>query len=129
MALHNDVGKIGEKLVKTFLMKQGYDVLDQNYHIPYGELDIVAKKDSKIHFVEVKTIKVRDVSDISFLKVRPEDNLTSSKYSKLKITVEAYLQNRGVSRDIRYQIDLACVYVNVEQREGRVRILPNIIVE
>lgn len=126
MAEHNEIGKIGEDLTRTFLMKQGFIILDTNYRILQGELDIVAKKDNKLHFVEVKSIKVRDLSETSTLRVKPEDNLTSSKYSKLLVTIDSYLKNRGVSHETRYQLDLACVYVNLEAREGRVRLMQNI---
>lgn len=126
MAEHNEIGKIGENLAKAFLMKQGFTVLDTNYRILQGELDIVAKKDNRIHFVEVKAVKVRDLSEIESLYVRPEDNLTANKYSKLLVTIDSYLKNRGVSHETRYQLDLACVYVNLEAREGRVLLMQNI---
>ena len=59
MAEHNEIGNIGENLTRAFLMKHGFDVLETNYRGKYGEIDIVAKKDSKIRFVEVKTIEGR----------------------------------------------------------------------
>lgn len=126
MAEHNEIGKIGENIAKSFLMKQGFSIVEQNYAIRYGELDIIAKKDNILHFVEVKSIKVRDCSAIDTLVIRPEDNLTDSKWSKLLITIENYLNHRHVSYETRYQIDLACVYIDTEKREGRVKLLQNI---
>ncbi len=126
MAEHNEIGKIGEGLARTFLMKQGFIILDTNYRILQGELDIVAKKDNKLHFVEVKSIKVRDLSETNSIHIKPEDNLTPGKYSKLLVTIDSYLKNRGVSHETRYQLDLACVYINLETREGRVRLMQNI---
>ncbi len=126
MAEHNEIGKIGEGLARTFLMKQGFIILETNFRILQGELDIVAKKDNKIHFVEVKTVKVRDLAEIESLRIRPEDNVTDGKYSKLLVTVDSYLRSRGVSHETRYQLDLACVYINLETREGRVRLMQNI---
>ncbi len=126
MAEHNEIGRIGEGLARTFLMKQGFIILETNYRILQGELDIVAKKDNKLHFVEVKSIKVRDLSETTSLLIKPEDNLTESKYSKLLITIDSYLRSRGVPRETRYQLDLACVYINLETREGRVRLMQNI---
>ena len=126
MAEHNEIGKIGESLTKTFLMKQGFDILDQNYRIPYGEIDIVAKKDNRLHFVEVKSIKVRDFLEINSVSVRPEDNLTVAKHSKLITTLETYLKHKHVSHETKYQLDLACVYINLETREGWVKLLPNL---
>jgi putative endonuclease len=126
MAEHNEIGRIGETIAKEFLMKQGFHVLDSNYRIKYGEIDIIAKKDNILHFVEVKSIKVRDLHNISNLVIKPEDNLTESKWQKIIITIENYLQHKKISRETRYQVDLACVYINTESREGRVRLLQNI---
>ena len=133
MAEHNEIGKIGENMTKTFLMKQGFDILEQNYRIFQGEIDIIAKKDNILHFVEVKSVKVRDCNDIHNLNVTPEDNLTYAKWSKILIAVGSYLKKHTAlhvdSRDRegpQHQIDLACVYINPEKREGRVRLLQNI---
>ena len=79
MAEHNEIGKIGENVAKTFLMKQGFSIIEQNYRILQGEIDIIAKKDSALHFVEVKSLKVRDCNQIDNLTIKPEDNLTDRK--------------------------------------------------
>lgn len=129
MAEHNEIGKIGENLTRTFLMKQGFEIFGQNYHILQGELDIIAKKDNTLHFVEVKSIKVRNLDDVRGLTVRPEDNLTKEKWRKLILTLESYLQSHHVPRETKYQVDLACVYIDMEKREGRVRLMQNICME
>lgn len=129
MAEHNEIGKIGENLTASFLMKQGFSIIERNYRILQGELDIVAKKDNKLHFIEVKAVKVRDCTNISNLSISPEDNLTHAKWSKLLVTVQSYLSHRNISNDTLYQIDLACVYIDTEKREGRVKLLQNIFKE
>jgi putative endonuclease len=126
MAEHNEIGKIGENITKTFLMKQGFSVLETNYRTKYGELDIVAKKDKKLHFVEVKSVKVRDLQHTNHLKVQPEDNLTRAKWSKFAISVQTYLRHKAVPQETLWQIDLACVYIQTEAREGRVVLMENI---
>ena len=126
MAEHNEIGKIGENIAKTFLMKQGFSIIEQNYRIIQGEIDIVAKKDNIIRFVEVKSIKVRDCAEIDNLEIQPEDNLTFSKWSKLLIAIETYKKHRNVSYETPHQIDLACVYIDTEKRKGRVKLLQNI---
>ena len=107
-------------------MKHKFRVLTTNYRTRFGEIDIVAEKDKKIHFVEVKTIKVRGVGQIPYIPVRPEDNLTSRKYSHLAVSVEWYLKNNAVTRETPHQIDLACVYLDTEKREGQVTLMENI---
>lgn len=126
MAEHNDIGKIGESVTKTFLMKHGFTVIETNYRTRYGEIDIVAKKDNRLRFVEVKSIKVRDFKNRENLPVQPEDNLTEEKWRKIVISAETYLRHKGVTQETRWQIDLACVYINTETREGRVVLKENI---
>lgn len=126
MAEHNEIGKIGEKITREFLMKHGFYVLTTNYRTRYGEIDIVAKKDNKIRFVEVKSVKVRDFENLESLHVKPEDNLTGNKWRKFVTSVKLYLNNRGVSSETLWQLDLACVYINTEAREGKVVLMENV---
>ena len=126
MAEHNEIGKIGENIAKTFLMKQGFDIIEQNYRILQGELDIVAKKDNVLIFVEVKSVKVRDCTQIENLTIAPEDNLTFAKWSKLLLAVEIYKNHRGVPHETPHQIDLACVYIDTEKKQGRVKLVQNV---
>ncbi len=125
MAEHNEIGKIGEKITKTFLMKHGFSVLLTNYRTRYGEIDMIAQKDDRLRFIEVKSIKVRDFIKLDKLPVTPEDNLTHAKWSKFVISVETYLRHKNVSHETKWQIDLACVYINMETREGKVILKEN----
>lgn len=48
-------GNIGEKIAQCYLLNQGYDIIETNFYTRRGEIDIIAKKDNYIIFVEVKT--------------------------------------------------------------------------
>lgn len=52
----NEIGSAGEKVVAQYLTESGYSIIVQNYRKRYGEIDIIAKKNDKIHFIEVKTM-------------------------------------------------------------------------
>ena len=125
MAEHNEIGKIGEEITRTFLVKHGFSIISLNYRTKYGEIDIIAKKDNMLRFVEVKSIKVRDFMNLKNLSVCPEDNLTGDKWRKLVTSIEIYLTHKKVEV-LRWQVDLACVYINTETREGRVVLKQNI---
>ena len=47
-------GKAGEDHIAAWLEKQGYEILARNFHSRYGEIDIIAKREPYIAFVEVK---------------------------------------------------------------------------
>ena len=53
---NKEIGKYGENLAKEYLIKQGFSIIATNFHYSkIAEIDIIAKKDNVIHFVEVKT--------------------------------------------------------------------------
>jgi putative endonuclease len=51
---HLKVGFIGEQRAVKMLKKAGYTIVERNFKCPFGEVDIIAKKDDVVAFVEVK---------------------------------------------------------------------------
>lgn len=49
-----EVGVLGEVLAARFLEDRGYELMDRNWETPFGEVDIIARNDDGIIFVEVK---------------------------------------------------------------------------
>lgn len=55
MATHLEIGKAGEKLAEDYLVAQGYTVIARNWRCGgKEEIDLIATKDDRLHFVEVK---------------------------------------------------------------------------
>ena len=50
-----EFGALGEKLAADHLKKKHYKILEKNYKIPAGELDIVACNKERLVSIEVKT--------------------------------------------------------------------------
>lgn len=74
MAAHNDLGKLGEELAVDFLQKAGYEILETNWTFQKAEIDIIAKKDTVLAVVEVKTRS-------SLLFGLPQDFVNSKKFN------------------------------------------------
>jgi len=59
MKIVNPIAKKGEELTVEYLRKIGYKIIDRNFRIGYGEIDIVAidgsEKEKVLTFIEVKT--------------------------------------------------------------------------
>lgn len=55
MAKHNDTGKLGERLALEWIIEKGYKIIEKNWRCGHWEIDIVASKEDKLHFFEVKT--------------------------------------------------------------------------
>lgn len=53
--LTKKTGELGEKIATNFLIDKGFKILEKNFKTKFGEIDIIAEKNLKIHFVEVKT--------------------------------------------------------------------------
>ena len=48
------IGRQGEEAAAAFLQKKGYRILERNFRLAYGEIDIIAQDGSFLVFVEVK---------------------------------------------------------------------------
>ena len=55
MATHNQTGNKGELLAADYFIKNGYKIIYQNWRHKHWEIDIIASKNSMLHFIEVKT--------------------------------------------------------------------------
>jgi len=49
------LGDRGEDLAAASLKKQGYKILERNYRTPLGEIDLIARHQKALVFIEVKT--------------------------------------------------------------------------
>jgi putative endonuclease len=49
------LGDRGEDLAAASLKKQGYKILERNYRAPLGEIDLIARHQGMLVFIEVKT--------------------------------------------------------------------------
>lgn len=47
-------GRAAEDVAASFLVQKGFDILEQNWRRRSCEIDIVARKDKAMYFVEVK---------------------------------------------------------------------------
>ncbi|EAB5281271.1 YraN family protein [Campylobacter upsaliensis] len=91
-------GILGENRACTFLKKHRFEILERNFHSKFGEIDIIAKKDEILHFVEVKFTQ-KDYE--------PYERLDFKKYNKILKTIEFYKLKRQISND--FQLDLICI--------------------
>lgn len=52
-----ELGKKGEEIACIYLEEKGYKIIEKNFFCKLGEIDIIAKKEKTIIFIEVKTRK------------------------------------------------------------------------
>jgi len=130
MAKHNETGKIGENIALNFLIKKGFEAICQNYRKKWGEIDIVAKKDKVIHFVEVKTVNRKSWGgkfEQEINTYRPEDNMHPWKIKRLQKAIQTYILEKHPNEDLDWQFDLVCVFLDQDKRVAKIRFMENII--
>ncbi len=82
------IGRHGEDAAEKYLKKKRYKILERNFLIRGGEIDIIAQKGEYIVFIEVKTR-----CDMAF--GTPAEAVTFRKIRSMKKTAEVYMQQYG----------------------------------
>jgi uncharacterized protein (TIGR00252 family) len=49
-----NTGRLAEQAVSAYLQAKGYQILERNWRTRWCEIDVVARKDDQVCFVEVK---------------------------------------------------------------------------
>jgi putative endonuclease len=83
------VGQWGENQACQFLIRQGFIILDRNYYSTQGEIDIIAKKDQDLYFIEVKTRRSHDLAN--------DLAITQSKKTKFQKTIKHYCYYHNIT--------------------------------
>ena len=91
-------GIIGEKIAQGYLINKGYEIVETNYYTKRGEIDIIAKKDKCIVFIEVKTR-----TNIKFGTPAMAVNFTKKKHIKNVAKTFLYL-NRMQYCEVRFDV-------------------------
>ena len=126
------VGQIGENATAKYLENKGFTIVDRNYRRKWGELDIVAEKGNKLHFVEVKSVSRPIDQAISRERegrdgYRAEDNMHPWKQKRLSRALQTYLLDKDVPSKMDWQFDLAVVLVDQAKRICRVTMMWDIV--
>lgn len=93
-----DIGDYGEKLAEGALLKKGYEIIAKKYTIKGGEIDLIAKKNNTLVFVEVKTLPHGSVDTL---------NLVFSYKKKLAVskTARVFLEHNRQYSDCLKRFD------------------------
>jgi putative endonuclease len=103
------LGRLGERLAADHFSRLGYDVLAQNHHTRWGELDLVLSDGRTIVFCEVKTRRLGSGE--------PFENLHPAKQAQVRRMAAAWLlqpSDRPWHDDLRF--DAVGVLVDRDDR-------------
>lgn len=105
------VGPWGEGVAARHLRRQGLRLLERNYRVRSGEIDLVALDGATLVFVEVKTFSAASRS-------RGIDRITPAKRRRLRCAARAYLAQRR-PRVEGWRVDAVLVEFELTPRRGR----------
>ena len=97
MAVHISFGRQGEQLAETWLIQNGFTILQRNWRHSHYEIDLIALKNNMPHFVEVK---MRSSKNFGW----PEQNVTRKKLKSLLQAVNQFLHLHPLYHDFRIDI-------------------------
>jgi putative endonuclease len=110
--MSREKGEIAEKKAISFLEELNFKIIEKNFYAKkLGEIDIIAKKDEVYHFCEVKS--ATDYETAIY-------NITHSKLSKIKRSVDYYLQIKKLN--VSYSIDAIII------SEDNIELIENITI-
>jgi len=87
-------GNEGEALAQTYLVNQGFEILDTNVQLGQLEIDIIARDQGVLVFVEVR---LRNDARYGY----PEEGLSKTKIRAMQRAAAFYIQKTGWLGDIR----------------------------
>ncbi|MCW9054527.1 MAG: YraN family protein [Candidatus Pacebacteria bacterium] len=122
------IGRIGENVACTFLMKRGFKIVERNHWRKWGEIDIVAKKQGRLYFVEVKTTAfpgIRSVSPETLDGYQPEEKVHPQKLKRMSRVIQTYLLEKKYEGE--WQFDVLVVFLDEKRREAKCRYIENVV--
>jgi putative endonuclease len=104
---HNiELGRWGEQLAETLLVKLGAKVLARNYRSEAGEIDIVVDHEDDLVAVEVKT---RTELDFEL----PEEAVTRWKLQRMILGLQTYAQDHDM-QECHWRLDVVAVEIDLD---------------
>ena len=115
----NYIGATGEEIASEYLKLKGYKVLAVNSRTPFGELDIIARKNGFIIFIEVKT-RVSDSLGPPYLSI------TRKKIRHLIKNALCYLKRHGLTGS-DWRIDIVSVNLDENYELKHIELIENAV--
>jgi putative endonuclease len=92
-------GQHGEALAVDYLRGNGYQIITQNWHCTYGEIDIVAQRQGTLVFVEVRS-RHGETTEAAFASITPR------KRERMVNSAYVYLDDQDLPTETNWRIDV-----------------------
>lgn len=106
-------GDLGEKLAIEYLIKNNYTIIETNFTTKIGEIDIIAKQDDIVIFIEVKTRR-------SLKYGRPYEAVNYKKTQKIIRVAQNYINYKNIE-DVQYRFDVIEVFLSETSKINHIK--------
>ncbi len=113
-----ELGRTGEDIAEKYLIKHGYEILKRNLKTKRAEIDIIAKKNGILVFIEVRSKTNNNFGT-------PEETINKKKRWKLEQNARGYVsfkKYQGI-----YRIDAICIIFDKDRKVEKLNHYENII--
>ena len=97
-------GKLGEEIALKYIISKGGKVIERNYRTKIGEVDIIAKLNGELVFVEVKSR-----SNINY--GYPSESVNYKKKRKITNVAKYYILDNSLE-NLSIRFDVIEIYFN-----------------
>lgn len=108
-----EIGKFGESIALDYLLRKGYFLVQRNYFIQGGEVDLIVKKDDQLVFVEVKTRLSQSFG-------LGESAVTPYKKYKLLRTIRHYLDENPKCKEF-WRLDAVSIEMRLSEKKATLK--------
>ena len=112
-------GDFGERVAASHLEAKGYRILERNWAVREGEIDLIASRGADLVFVEVRSRQGRRMGT-------PEESITDRKAAHVRAAAAAYVQQHPEAPP-NQRIDAIVIELDAKGRVLRVEQIENAI--
>jgi putative endonuclease len=97
MITTHDKGAEAEDMAVQYLVNNGYEIRDRNWHHHHYELDIIAQKNKIVAIVEVKSLSYNSIQE-------PYQSVNRNKQRMIIAATNAYIRKYNINDEVRFDI-------------------------
>ena len=96
------IGSEKEQIAKKYLESKGYHIIEQNFYAKGGEIDLIARENGYLVFIEVKYRK-------DSVAGHPLEAVDYQKQNKLRYTAQYYMYKNRISESTPCRFDVVAI--------------------
>ena len=107
--IKQQIGHRGEELATAYLIRTGHTIVARNVRYKCGEIDIITRKNSTIHYIEVKTRTSENFGT-------PVEAVNAKKRQRMQNALQCHQRTQGYYGRSEYQVDIIAIMLNHDHK-------------